>query len=80
MELVHKEGQRTFETDPQNIEFGPQGEGRTSESGPRKVDRTSYFVLQGESRTFSLRREDRTLNVGPLGRTVHLELVNKKIA
>ena len=33
LELVHKEGQRTFETDPQNIEFDPQGEGRTSESG-----------------------------------------------
>ena len=60
LELVHKEGQRTFEADPQNIEFDPQGEGRTSESGPQK--------------------EDWTLNIGPLGRIIHLELVNEKIA
>ena len=80
MELVHKEGQRTFETDPQNIEFDPQGEGRTSESGPRKEDRTSNFDLQGESRTIFVQREDKLLNGGPLERTVHLELVNKKIA
>ena len=51
--MVHKEGQRTFEADPQNIGLDPQGKGRTSESGPREEDRTLNWSTR-KNNTFGI--------------------------